>query len=255
MITFRTKCLNEWVQARENGYMDMGKWKACEVREIPYDLTGKSVYVGFDMSSKIDLTSVAFVIPLMINGKAKYVVYTHSFIPSREKLRERTSQDKVPYEAWEEMGYLSVTNTPIVDQTQVFDYVKSFCEKNNWSIHTLCFDPANSSKMMMDLSNQGYECVEVYQSHKSLNESTSGFREEVYSGNVLYLKNPLMNFTMSNAVIRQNNGLIKIDKDATSKKIDPVDAILCGFKLAMYHEFEMDLSKYMTEDYLTKLYG
>ena len=30
---------------------------------------------------------------------------------------------------------------------------------------------------------------------------------------------------------------IKIDKDATTKRIDPVDSTLCGFKLAMYHEF------------------
>lgn len=45
---------------------------------------------------------------------------------------------------------------------------------------------------------------------------------------------------MSNAVIRQNQGLIKIDKDATTKRIDPVDAILCAFKLAMYHTFGSD---------------
>ena len=43
---------------------------------------------------------------------------------------------------------------------------------------------------------------------------------------------------MSNAVIRQNQGLIKIDKDATTKRIDPVDATLCAFKLAMYHQFD-----------------
>ena len=43
--------------------------------------------------------------------------------------------------------------------------------------------------------------------------------------------------SMSNAVIRRSNGLIKIDKDATTKRIDPVDAVLCGYKLAMYHDF------------------
>ena len=38
-------------------------------------------------------------------------------------------------------------------------------------------------------------------------------------------------------MIRRSNGLIKIDKDATTKRIDPVDAVLCAYKLAMYHEF------------------
>ena len=255
MIAFKTKCLNLWVQATENGYMDMQKWKECQVDKITRDLTNKPVFVGFDMSSKIDLTSVSFVFPIMEEGIAKYVVKVHSFIPNREKLMERVFKDKVPYDAWEQEGHLSVTNTPIVDQTQVMEYVERICKENKWDIKTLCFDPANSSKLMMDLSNQGYECVEVYQSHKSLNESTAGFREEVFSKNIEYEYNPLLNFSMANAIVRQNNGLIKIDKDATNKKIDPIDAILGAFKLAMYHEFEVDLSKYLTEDNFNKLWG
>jgi len=244
MTAFLTKCLNVWVQAQENGYMDMAKWKACQVDEIPIDTKGMSVYVGFDMSAKIDLTSVAFIIPFL-SGEydntnqeiVKYIVYSHSFIPNREKLIERKSRDKVDYDAWERMGFLTVTDTPIVDQNAVLKYVKDTCEKNKWNIECLCFDPANAAKLMMDLSNEGYVVEEVFQSHKSLNESTQGFREQVYSKNILYTYNPLLNFAMSNAVIRQNQGLIKIDKDATTKRIDPIDAILCAFKLAVYHEF------------------
>ena len=117
-------------------------------------------------------------------------------------------------------------------------YVLDTCEKNEWNIECLCFDPANASKLMLDLSDQGYVVEEVYQSHKSLNEATQGFREQVYSGNVLYTYNPVLNFAMSNAVVRTNQGLIKIDKDATTKRIDPVDAVLCAFKLALYHTFD-----------------
>lgn len=247
MIAYMTKCLNIWVQARDNGYMDMGKWKACEVGTYPIELSGMPVYVGFDMSAKIDLTSVAFVIPFQTGdtdgyGRAvvKYIVSTHSFIPTREKLREHILKDRVPYDAWERMGCLEITDTPIVDQGRVMEYVLQTCVDNDWKIQCLCFDPANASKLMMDLSNEGYDVEEVYQSHKHLNESTQGFREQVYSGNVIYLPNPLLNYAMSNAVIRTNNGLIKIDKDATTKRIDPVDAILCAFKLALYHDFSIE---------------
>lgn len=255
MIAFKTKVLNVWVQAKQLGYMDMNKWKNCEVKEIQFNLHNRDVYVGFDMSAKTDLTSVAFVIPVMEEGVPKYVVYSHSFIPNREKLQERKTVDKMPYDSWEERGFLTITDSPIVDQNQVMKYVEDVCKKNSWRVHTLCFDPSNASKIMMDLAIQGYECVEVYQSHKSLNESTAGFREQVYCRNVLYTPNPLLNFAMGNAVIKQNNGLIKIDKDATAKRIDPVDAVLCAFKLAMYYEFELDLSKYSGDDYLDKLYG
>ena len=103
----------------------------------------------------------------------------------------------------------------------------------------------NASKLMMDLSDEGYDVEEVFQSHKSLNESTQGFREQVACGNILYTRNPLLNYAMSNAVIRRNNGLIKIDKDATTKRIDPVDAVLCAYKLAMYHVFGDDYAEYL----------
>ena len=240
MIAFLTKILNVWVQAKDNGYMDMAKWKACEVQELPIDVTGRPVYVGFDMSSKIDLTSVAFVVPYQESGEPKYVIWTHSFIPTTDKLREHIIKDKMPYDAWERLGYLTLTNTPIVDQNAVMRYVLSECERLKLDIQCLCFDPANAGKIMMDLSDQGYDVEEVFQSHKSLNESTQSFREQVYAGNVAYTHNPLLNYAMSNAVIRTNNGLIKIDKDATTKRIDPVDALLGAFKLALYHDFMME---------------
>lgn len=254
MTAFLTKCLNVWVQAQENGYMDMAKWKACQVDKLPVDTKGMSVYVGFDMSAKIDLTSVAFILPFKSEEKdaegekiIKYIVYSHSFIPNREKLTERKRKDKADYDAWERMNLLTVTDTPIVDQNAVMKYVKDTCKEHEWNIECLCFDPANAAKLMMDLSDEGYEVEEVYQSHKSLNESTQGFREQVYSSNIIYTYNPLLNFAMSNAVIRKNQGLIKIDKDATTQRIDPVDAILCAYKLALYHEFTQSFLKSIDE--------
>lgn len=238
MPMFMTKCLNMWVQAKENGYMDMDKWKKCEVKELPVSLDGLFVYVGFDMSAKIDLTSVAFVIPVKIDDVVKYIVFSHSFIPNMEKLRERIIKDKVPYDAWAMNGYLSLTNTEIVDQQQVMDYVIETCNKNNWKIHTLCFDPNNASKIMTDLDGEGYNVEEIWQSHRQLNDATAGFREQVYEGNVIYLKNPLLNYAMGNAVTVSRGGFIKIDKDKSTKRIDPVDALLCAYKLAMFHDFD-----------------
>ena len=237
MTSFLTKALNVWVQARENGYMIMSKWNKCKIEKLPVDIHGCEVYVGFDMSAKIDLTSVAFIIPFKDGETVKYILFSHSFIPNRDKLRERIIVDKMPYDAWERNGWLTVTDTEIVDQNAVMKYVNDFVNKNGLIINCLCFDPANASKLMLEMSDEGYVVHEVYQSHKSLNESTAGFREQVYCGNVVFLNNPLLNYAMGNAVIRTNNGLIKIDKDATKRRIDPVDATLCAFKLAMYHEF------------------
>lgn len=247
MPGFMTKALNIWVQAKENGYMDMAKWKECQADISLDDTKGLPVYVGFDMSAKIDLTSTAFVFPVKTSDTdtlrkeiVRYLVFSHSFIPTREKLMEHVTKDRAPYDAWEQQGFITVTDTPIVDQSAVMSYVLEMAAKYSWDIRCLCFDPANASKLMMDLSAEGYDVEEVYQSHKALNEATQGFREQVYSGNVLHEYNPVLTYAMSNAVVRQHQGLIKIDKDANTKRIDPVDAVLCGFKLAMYHTFDTD---------------
>ena len=247
LTAFLTKVLNVWVQAKENFYMDMSKWSACIIKEedIPIDTKGMHVIVGLDLSAKLDLTSIAFIIPFQDkeetdsegNPVVKYILYNHSFIPNREKLYEHITVDKQPYDAWERMGFLTVTDTPLVDQSAVMRYVTEFCKSHEWEIECLAFDPANATKIMMDLSEQGYDVEEVYQSHRSLNESTQGFREQIYAGNVLVVDNPLLTYAMGNAVIRKNNGMIKIDKDIRHKRIDPVDATLCAFKLALYHDF------------------
>lgn len=257
MIAFKTKILDLWLSGKKTSYMPMDKWNKCQVKKIPYDLKGRKVYVGFDLSSKIDLTSVSFIIPIQESEEViKYVLFCHSFIPSFEKLKEREFTDKVPYQSWLDRGFLTVTNSQVVDQNQIIDYIEKFIEDMELIPSKMCFDPSNASKMMLDMEFRGYECVEVYQSYKSLNEATTGFREEVFEENIIYEYNPILNFSIGNAVVRTNNGLIKIDKDATTKRVDPVDSTLGAYKLARYHEFEFDISKY-TEDssYLDKMYG
>lgn len=250
---FLTKMLNVWVQARESGYMIMKNWKRCEVGRLPLDITGMPVYVGFDVSAKIDLTSIAFVIPVQAPTEENpkrvvYIVFHHSFIPNREKLRERIHTDRAPYDLWEEQGYITVTDTPIVDQRRMVEYMNGFVARHGLKPECLCFDPANASKMEIELADDGYTVEEVFQSHRSLNEATAGFREQVYEGNVIYMADPVLNFAMANAVVKRSNGLIKIDKDAAVQRIDPVDAVLCAFKLALYHEF----ASFDVDDWLDK---
>ena len=255
MTAFLTKTCNIWLQSRDDTYIPMDKFKKCEVKLLPWnELKGKECYIGLDMSAKIDLTSIAIVIPVM-EDVPKYYLFSHSFIPTREKLMMHVSVDKAPYDTWERLGYITITNSPIVDQEQVIQYVINFCKNKGLIIKQWCFDPANASKMMMDLSNRGHDVVEVFQSQKHLNEPTCGFREQVYCENIVYEVNPVLNFAMVNAVVKSYNGLIKIDKDATRKRIDPLDATLGAFKLAMYHEFNINLEKYLSDDYLNRLYG
>lgn len=234
-----TKNFNIWLQASLNGYMDMERWKQCEVEKLP-DITGLKCVPGIDLSAKTDLVSVCIVIPFKNIEKldaegspvTQYAIVHHSFIPNREKLIEHMLVDKMPYDAWERMGLLTVTNTPVVDQMAVMLWTMDYCKSHNLEIDCWACDPHNASMFMTTLSDRGETVFEVYQSYSGLNDATVSLREEVYNGNVLYEHDPLLNFAMRNAVLRQSDGRVKIDKDKAKNRIDPVDALICGFKFA-----------------------
>ena len=59
-----------------------------------------------------------------------------------------------------------------------------------------------------------------------------------------------MSWSVVNAkTVSNSNGEIKIDKDRTQKRIDPVDAIIDAHKLCFKSERLIDYSQ-MTDDYL-----
>ena len=74
---------------------------------------------------------------------------------------EHVVVDKAPYDAWEQQGFITITDTPIVDQSAVMRYVIDTCAAHDWDIQCLCFDPANASKLMLDLSDDSYEIFKI----------------------------------------------------------------------------------------------
>lgn len=108
---FLVKQLNMWMQWSNSLYIkDIASWKACAVLKSLKDFRGSKCYVGVDLSSGGDLTSIAIVIPFMVEDTKKYFVHTHSFIPS-SRVDEHIKTDKVPYDVWIEKGLVTVTET------------------------------------------------------------------------------------------------------------------------------------------------
>lgn len=238
MFEFRTKCLNEWVIFAENNYIEYEKWEKCIQKSFP-EINGKDVYIGFDLSSKIDLTSISFIIPIKQYKKTKYIIFSHSFIANEENMKRKMESDQEPYNLWAQNKYISLTGSQVIDQNKMLDYMRKFVKKYNLNIKMLCFDPFNATKIMQELSEKGHNVVEVYQSRKSLNEACKSFREAIYCKDIILPNNPVLNFAIKNCVISTDaDGLIKLNKAKATSRIDPIVAILCSFKLAMYHEFE-----------------
>ena len=64
LLNFMTKHLNYWVTNGVGGFVDLQKFKECESDLSIEDMKGKECYLGIDLSSGGDLTSISLVFQL-----------------------------------------------------------------------------------------------------------------------------------------------------------------------------------------------
>lgn len=244
---FITKALNIWIQFTDDQYIKPKFWKECATKKTLEDFRGCKCNVGLDLSSGGDLTSLALIFVYYVDGVKKYYLHSHSFIP-KMRVEEHIKSDDAPYNLWIKAGLLTITETLggiKTDYKYIISYLKKLIEEFDLKIEQIAYDPHNSDVFLQDLEEFGVDCIEIYQTHKWLNDATEDFELEVRAGNIEYdEKNELLTWSAVNAKTVSNpNGEIKIDKDRRQKRIDPIDAIIDAYKLAFKEEKLVDVNE------------
>lgn len=250
LVNFLTKNMNVWVNQRENGYMRMDKWAACPKEEV--DVTSVPCYVGVDLSSKLDLTSVSFVFPL---NDGRFYVVSHSFIPE-ERLVEKRHEDKVPYDLWVKQGLMTATPGAVVDYEFVKEHIKRTIADHGWEVAEVCVDPWNAQTFNQEMMNEGFTVVEVPQSMKFITTAVQDFREKVYQGRVIHNNNPVLAWAVGNAIAKVNaSGSVMLDKSKSRDRIDPLAATITAWARAMHVEPTISIEEFADDEFLARLWG
>ena len=243
MRNFLTKNMNIWVDAKEDGYMDMSKWKVCESEEI--DLLQYPVWVGVDLSTTTDLTSLGMVFKLDDN---KFAIKQHSFMPE-DKLHERINSDRVPFDLWEEQKYLTTTPGATVDYSYIEQHLLNLRDEG-FNIQEINYDKWNATHFSQIMENHGFLMVEIPQMLRHLSGPTKELRSKVYSRNIIHFNDPLLNWAVGNAVQKQDaQENIMLDKSKSTERIDPVAAIINAFSRATSGEQVQDLSSHFLNNW------
>ncbi|MGH1233044.1 terminase large subunit, partial [Bacillus toyonensis] len=241
MRNYLTKNMNRWVDMKENGYMDMQKWKDCNETVELSDLKGLECTVGVDLSAKIDLTSISF----EFKKDDKYIVLSHSFMPE-DTLAEKRKTDKVPYDLWVQQDWITTTPGAVVDYEFIKKHIKNMEKENKFKVKEICADPWNATQFMQDMESDGYTMIEIRQGMATLSGPTKDFREQVYQKKVIHNNNPVLNWAISNAIMRQDaNENIMLDKSKATERIDPIAAVINSHVRCMLGSGEMDLNSYI----------
>lgn len=239
LLNFMTKHLNYWVTNGVGGFVDLQKFKECESDVTIEDMKGKECYLGLDLSSGGDLTSIALGFPL---ENEKIYIYSHSFMPEL-RLAEHEKTDDVPYRMWVNKGLLTLTSGAFgvkTDYKFIINHLKELIEKYEIRILEVGYDSHNASVFLQDLDFLACDLTEIKQSAKSLNDATKDFQLSVKANQLLYDKeNDLLKWSIANATTTSNSfGEIKIDKQAQKYRIDPVDAVIDAWKIMLVNKNE-----------------
>ena len=236
-----TKEFNIWVQSSQESYMSEEEWTSAVAPDYikQTDLTGREIYIGVDLSRVNDLTSISWVIP--IREESKFFVDSYSFVANRGGIEAKEKEDKTPYRQYEQAGYCTISSSPdgLIDYHDLVNWLTDFIESNNFELKGIFYDPYNAGNVITDLSKfYEKEMIEVRQGMITLNVPTKQFRTDVIKGKTVHSNNPLLNRAIRNAITKENNDTIMIDKAMNRNKIDPLDALINAYTQAMYHDFD-----------------
>lgn len=236
---FLTKCLNMWVKNTDDQFIDPDAWKACGSERTLVDLVAaghRDCWVGLDLSSGGDLTTLALEFPL---GDGRYYLYSHSFMP-RGRLEEHVETDLAPYDVWEQQGLITVTGGAsdyMNDYKFIVSHLAELRDRLGLNFLGIGIDPHNAAGVMQDLETFGCPVSTITQSARSLNDATVAVQLLTKGGQFEYdEQNELLTWSMVNAAVVKNSfEEIKVDKKpgARFKRIDPVDAIIDAHALML----------------------
>lgn len=232
---FIIKKLDVWTTIGSESYVSLDDWAKCGVDADTVSIHGKTCFVGLDLSSKNDLTSLSIVFPPQDELNVPYI-YSHSFLP-KDTLQKHIMRDKVPYDKFVKHGYLTLTdcdgqNGFIVDYKFMANFLKRFIKDNELKVRMICYDAMGIQGIMSDLDDIPAEKVEIVQTPKSMNETTRVFQGVVAARRLCYDKrNELLSWSVVNAVsVLNSKKELLIDKRSVKNRIDPIDAVLDAFK-------------------------
>jgi len=236
---FRRYYLSQWWQ-RVNKYLRDDDWTATAFGDLPIEMkldwqslqesvVGRAAYCGLDLASTTDIAAFVMVVPV----EDDYVVLPYFWTPD-EKVVER-SKDSVPYRYWVEHEYMYATPGNLIDYSFIREKVNELGKI--YRIKEIAYDSWNSSKLVTELTEDGFQMVTFGQGYASMSPATKELLTQVLGKHVIHGNHPVLRWMAGNLTVTMDpSGNVKPMKDKTTEKIDGMVALIMGLDRAVKNE-------------------
>lgn len=227
--SFRQLRLNQWVKQAVR-WMPMEKWDACAFPVSEAELAGRVCYGGLDLSSTTDITAFVLVFP-PLDEEGRYIILPYFWVPE-DTLDLRVRRDHVPYDVWQQQGFLQTTEGNVIH----YGYIEKFIEQlgERFNIREIAFDRWGAVQMVQNLEGMGFTVVPFGQGFKDMSPPTKELMKLTLEQKIAHGGHPVLRWMMDNIFIRRDPaGNIKADKEKSTEKIDGAIATIMGLDRAI----------------------
>ena len=202
-------------------YVDVKDVQDCRCSKINW--SGKSVYLGLDLSETNDNTSVAMV---GVDDDNKILADVFAFIPEG-RIEEKTAAEKVNYRELLKSGKCIACGDRVIDYTVVENFILKIEEEYGVTVQAIGYDRWNALSTAQKLEKAGHNMVEIRQHSSVLHPPTKFLQEKILNKEFKYTKNKLLEINFQNArCVYDTNKNKYVNKKKSTGKVDMVVSLI-----------------------------
>lgn len=233
---YRNLILNQRVEVA-SPFISRSLWQEC-LGDVPDDLTGRTIYGALDLSEVSDLTACVCLTP----DDGRWLVKPTFWLPG-DGLREKSRQDRVPYDQWADAGQLETTPGRSIE----YEYVAAWMRRlfDRCDVRQMAFDRWNWRHFRPWLEKAGFSETELArfrefgQGFQSMSPALRDLESLILNGKIVHNGHPVMTMCMANAVVKADPaGNRKLDKSKASGRIDGAVSLAMAAAVAATEEIE-----------------
>lgn len=195
------------------------------------DLKGMYALGGADLSSTTDLTCATC---LIAKGGKKYVLQKY-FMPNT--IQRRSREDKVPYDAWRDEGWIHECDDVRVNYNDVTAWFVELRDKYDINTLWVGYDKWNANYWVDQMKAEGFNMEPVIQGAITMSAPMKELEAELKAKRIIYNDSDILKWCLTNTTIKtdENQNIRPVKGRNQRQRIDGTVSLIDAYVVYQNH--------------------